>query len=280
MSKVLFLDVFNVNLNPFKRMNIVHGSQADGCHSSKGTYSVEDLVMTVIVAFISSLAVYGIISSLYLFGVVIGFICLFWLGFSFAQMPARVPGDLIMSLATLFGFYKGVQSEFGADPLIALVITGVGAVPLLWGFFDGMKRLNETERSKLTSEMDDSVGIIFLSVVGFLFEYVLGIIPYLGLPLGLVCALIVGYVLGSVQLPSWGKFVAASISLAGLALGLKVQLSELSFWTVGMIVGTLASAVALCFGMYRANCHVHEREATARGERRAYTGDLSGDSDE
>lgn len=235
----------------------------DTSRLSGDEYGWPDFVVTLVVAVFGAAVVFAInkIPGFYgqHIGLILTFVALFWLGFGFAKMPARWWGDLIMIGATLASFFLAIQLRFQADWLIALLTTFSVAVILFWGFSEGMKRLNDWERQRLDREINDVVGVLFFSALGFLVLCGSARIPYAGILLASVAAIFLGVGLGWVELPVWGYATVTILSLTGFFFGLKWQLEPSYGSEVGALFGTCVGLVAFLFGFFRGK-HRAKRE--------------------
>ena len=240
-------------------------------------YTGADLVCTVAVSVFSWAILFAVSSHMYLGGTIIGFLLLFLLGYWFPTTPARIIGYALMASAAILGFYKGVQSEFGFVAGVPLLLTLTSAFLLLWGFWEGTKRLSEAENGALKSELNDTISAIALSLVCFSFECALGRIPYAGFFLGVFGALLIGYVLGWIDFPLIEKILIATAALAGLALGLFWQFRGVTGWPMAVGIGSFLGKTALCFGVYRAN-KLSEEKKTIHEDENASSSESSDES--
>ena len=235
-------------------MNTI-SSTSDASRFSGNEYGWPDFVITLIVAALGAAAVFATNSIPGLYGPHIGlvlcFVALMWLGFGFAQMPARWWGDLIITGATLWSFFEAVQSRFQADWLIAALAVCPAAMSLFWGFSEGMKRLNELERQRFDREISDVLGTLLFSCIGALVLCGFARVPYAGLILAAILAFCLGVGLGWVELPIWGQITVTVLSLTGMFFGLKWQLEPASVAALGAVFGTFIGLCVFLFGFLR-----------------------------
>lgn len=229
-------------------------------------YTGADLCLAVVASVFCWTILFAVSSTLYLGGIVSGFLLLFLLGYWFPTTPARIIGCAFMSLSAIFGFYKGVQSGFDIA-WVPFYFACAGAVPLLWGFKEGVKTLSQTERASLKAESNDMVCALVLLCAGFMSECLFARVPYAGIILGSAGALIAGYVLGCIDIPLIEKTLVAFATLFGLALGLFLQLRDTNGVIVGVTVGTVIAFTAFCFGLHRAAVVLAEKQKNPQDEK-------------
>ncbi|GEM_PF-3705183 len=218
-------------------------------------YAWPDFVITFVVAVLAAVAVWAINLTPSFYGVhaglVLDFVFLVWLGFGVVQTPARWWGDLVVIATTLGSFFVTVQSRFQADWVVALPLTFLAAFSICWGFSEGMKKLNEWERQRLDREINDIVGTLFFSTLGFLVLCGSARIPYAGLPLAIATAFFLGVGLGYIELPVWSQVTVAILSSSGSFFGLKWQLEPSPVSEVAALLGTCMGLCVFFVGFLR-----------------------------
>ncbi|MDO8482430.1 MAG: hypothetical protein Q7S86_01265 [bacterium] len=235
-------------------MNTISGTSSQSRHPSD-EYGWPDFAITLVVAALGAAGVFATNSIPGLYGphigLILSFMALMWLGFGFAQMPARWWGDLIIIGATLWSFFEAVQSRFQADWVVAALSTCLASVSLFLGFSEGTKKLNEWERQRVEWDMSDIIGTLILSVLGGLVLCALARVPYVGVILAAALAFCLGVGLGWVELPIWSQITVAVISLVGFFFGLKWQLEPALSAVAGAILGTFIGLCTFLFGFFR-----------------------------
>lgn len=235
-------------------MNTI-SSTSDTSRFSGNDYGWPDFLITLIVAGLGAGMVFATNSVPGLYGphigLVLSFVALMWIGFGFAQMPARWWGDLIMIGATLTSFFSAIQSRFQADWVIALLFTVLGSTSLFWGFSEGMRRLNDSERQKLNREMSDVWATLLFSGIGGLVLCGAARVPYAGIFLASLLAILCGAGLGYVELPVWSRIVVTVFSVIGFFFGLKWQLEPSFASDTRVILGTFIGLCTFYLGFLR-----------------------------
>ena len=212
-------------------------------HLSDNSYSIADFALTIVAAIIGAVSVFAVNQVPGLYGIVLDFLALFWLGYIFSQMPARWWGFLIMNGASLWSFFETSESKLNDNRFTALLLTAVAALTVLWGFREGAKRLSGEALKKFNQAMSDSIVTLMLSVIGFGLLYATNRVPYAGVFLAIALAFLLGWGLGWIELPAWSRVTVILLSFSGLILGLKWGFETTPFFQLG--VGFLAASVFL-----------------------------------